>query len=286
MTRTFKVLLVFFVLSTRVYAQTAKELEINKISVMTIESDLDREFYYYFLNEYNRASINRSDAILIKISTLKNKEPFNGDIHTVSKILTIISESDLPTFIWISPKGVAKEGIILASGAAVLAMSSRAQMGLASAYYSSINVTLQGTGSRGGGVKVKIDFGTSTREAAKSRGRDPIFSQKLQKLIEEPLFYKAQDALDVKLIDFVANSEREFIEKINGMHIQIKDKKFQIKSNPQTRFVQRPFTFVQRLHGLLKAGDTFAWMLVWFLPMLIFMLLERAMTRKRRKFKG
>ncbi len=220
-------------------SDAAPIFNITKILSVTIDSSINPATYSYLQGEYARAQRESYQAVLIKLNTP------GGLVSTTKDILTLMGESEIPTFVWITPEGASASsaGAILASAAHVLAMSAASNIGAATPVEMAKDI-------QGGDLRKKAinDLVALVQSLSESRGRNASL---FGKMVADAASYGAQEALHSKLIDFIASSEAEFIQKANGALITIKGKKVQLATQASTLVSSYDMDLGQKLLNIL-----------------------------------
>lgn len=199
--------LLFFLLQPlKLRAQT---LNIDKILAMNVDSSINPATLNYLQSGVAKAKREAFNAVLIRLNTP------GGLVSTTKDILTMLSESGLPIFIWVSPEGASatSAGAIIASGAHVLVMSPGSNIGAATPI--ELSQEIENKDLRNKAIN---DLVALVQSLAESRGRQ---SALFGKMVREASSYKAQEALDAHLINFIASNNIEFLQKINHSKITL-----------------------------------------------------------------
>jgi membrane-bound serine protease (ClpP class) len=151
------------------------------------------------------------DAILI----FKMDTP-GGLVDSMSRIMSLIAESDFPVVVWVAPSGAraASAGAFIVQAAHVAAMAPETNIGAAH--------PVGGSGEDIGGEmnrKVVNDLLAKMRSFAGERGRN---AEVTENMVRESVSLTAREAYEQYVIDFIASSEEELLEKLNGMTVSVK----------------------------------------------------------------
>ncbi|MDR3280108.1 MAG: nodulation protein NfeD [Synergistaceae bacterium] len=159
------------------------------------------------------SDIGRSEnAILI----LRMDTP-GGLVDSMSRIMTSISEAEIPVVVWVGPSGAraASAGAFIIQAAHVSAMAPGTNIGAAHPV----------TGS-GGDIdnkemdkKVVNDLTAKMRAFAQERGHNVAV---VESMVRESVSLTAREAFEQYVIDMLATDERELIEKLDGRVVKIK----------------------------------------------------------------
>lgn len=228
-----------------IYADEAfKSYKIAKVLGLTIDSSINPATFSYLKTEYERAKQESFDAVLLRINTP------GGLVSTTKDILTMMGESPVPTFVWIYPEGASASsaGAIIASGAHILAMAPGTNLGAATPVQMGKDL------EEGGDLRKKAinDLLALVESLSESRGRN---AEKFGKMVEEAASFKSKEALDLKLIDFIANTEEEFLEKTNGLVIKIQGQASKLEISSKTRVVDYEMDFGQKVLNILASPE-------------------------------
>ncbi len=217
-------LLFFLLLSPRLGAEVkqtnlvnqAPMLKIDKIFAMNVDSSINPATFNYLQTGVSKAKKEAFDAVLIRLNTP------GGLVSTTKDILTMLSESGLPIFVWVTPEGssAASAGAIIASGAHILAMSPGTNIGAATPI--ELSQEIENKDLRNKAIN---DLVALVQSLAESRGRNTAL---FGKMVREAASYKSQEALETKLIDFIASSNTEFIQKMNHSTITVQGRTSQL----------------------------------------------------------
>lgn len=140
-----------------------------------------------------------------------------GLVESTREIVKEILQSEIPVIVYVSPSGAraASAGlfIVLASHVAVMAPSTH--IGAAHP------VELTGKADPKMMEKVANDLSAWAKNLAETRGRNATFAQEA---VLESKSITEKEALEMKVIDFIANDLTELIDKLEGKTIKIKDR--------------------------------------------------------------
>jgi membrane-bound serine protease (ClpP class) len=152
------------------------------------------------------------DAVLI----FKMDTP-GGLVDSMSRIMSLISESDFPVVVWVAPSGAraASAGAFIVQSAHVAAMAPETNIGAAHP------VSGSGDDIDGNEMNRKIvnDLLAKMRSFANERGRN---AEAAENMVRDSVSLTAREAYEQYVIDFIAASEEELLEKLNGMTVNVK----------------------------------------------------------------
>lgn len=201
--------------------------EVKKIIAMDVHSAITPATLNFIGSALTRAKNEKDSLLLIRMNTP------GGLVSTTKSILTLFGESDIPIVVWITPSGASatSAGAIIASGAHLLFMSEGTNIGAATPVDLGKDIP-----SKDLKDKAVNDLVALVQSLSEVHGRN----QKLfGEMVEKASSFKPKDALEKKLINGIANTEKELIENLNGKSIVIKGKTFPLKvNNPQVEHLK------------------------------------------------
>jgi len=165
-------------------------------------------------------------------------------MDAMQEIVETILNSPGPAVVWVAPKGAkaASAGLFITMAADVAAMAENTSLGAAhpvSMGMEKMDDTMK--------EKVTQDAVASIRSLAGSRGRNENWAEKA---VTESKSLSSGEALDQKVIDFIANDLEELLEKLEGREILKNNKKFILKTRG-AKVTERPMSFIKNfLHSI------------------------------------
>ena len=153
-----------------------------------------------------------AEALLITLDTP------GGDINSLSDIIQAIRASDVPVVVYVAPNGAmaGSAGALMTMAAHASAMAPEAVIG-ASSVVGSGGQELDPT------IKAKETeiLKASVRPLVERRGAEA--AQLAQDMIEHAKAVSAGEALEAKLIDWIASSQAELLEQMDGFTVTMPD---------------------------------------------------------------
>jgi membrane-bound serine protease (ClpP class) len=149
------------------------------------------------------ASANRDQAVLIELNTP------GGLVDSTREIIEKISASSVPVIVYVTPTGsrAGSAGIFILEAADVAAMAPGSNAGAAHP------VTLFGKPDEVMMKKIENDTAALMRSVVAKRGRNVELAESA---VRESKSFTEQEALDKKLIDYVASSEQDLFRQMSG----------------------------------------------------------------------
>ena len=149
------------------------------------------------------AAANHNQAVLIEMNTP------GGLVESTREIIDKIVASPVPVIVYVTPAGsrAGSAGIFILEAADVAAMAPGTNAGAAHP------VTLFGKPDETMMKKIENDAAALMRSVAAKRGRNVELAESA---VRESKSFTEQEALDKKLIDYVASSEQDLFRQMNG----------------------------------------------------------------------
>lgn len=154
------------------------------------------------------AADNDAELVLIELQTP------GGLLVSTRAMIEAILNSERPVVVYVAPAGsrAASAGFLITISADVAAMAPGTNMGAATPV-SGTGQEIEGTMQK----KVISDAAAYTRTIAEQRNRNPEVAEKA---VTETLSWTASEAKEAGLIDYIAASEQELLEILDGMTIE------------------------------------------------------------------
>ena len=149
------------------------------------------------------AAKNRDQAVLIEINTP------GGLVDSTREIIDKITASSVPVIVYVTPAGsrAGSAGIFILEAADIAAMAPGTAAGAAHP------VTLYGKPDDTMMKKIENDAAALMRSVTTRRGRNVDLAESA---VRESKSFTEQEALDKKLIDYVASSEQDLFRQMDG----------------------------------------------------------------------
>ncbi len=174
-----------------------------------------------------------------------------GLVDSMSEIMTAIAEANYPVVVWVAPSGsrAASAGAFIVQAAHVAVMAPGTNIGAAHPV----------TGG-GGDIKnessemdrkITNDLTAKMRSFAQERGRNVKVAESM---VKESVSLTAREALDRKVIDFIAADEAELLKKLDGRIVKVKgeERTISLTGHEEKRIEMTPRL---RLLGFLSRPD-------------------------------
>ncbi len=161
----------------------------------------------HVIDTIRAAAEDDAELVLIELQTP------GGLLVSTREMIEAILNSERPIVVYVAPSGAraASAGFLITISADVAAMAPGTNMGAATPV-SGTGQEIEGTMQK----KVISDAAAYTRTIAERRNRNPEVAQKA---VTETLSWTATEAKEAGLIDYIAASERELLEILDGMTI-------------------------------------------------------------------
>jgi membrane-bound serine protease (ClpP class) len=161
-----------------------------------------------------KAAGDGTDGIMIRLDTP------GGSLENTRNMVKDIMASPLPIVVWVGPDGAraASAGAFITLAAHVAAMTKGSNIGAAHP----IEATGRDIGSEDLRRKAENDTAAFMESIAKSRGRNATMAASF---VSNSLAITAEEALEAKVIDLVAQDPLEVLAKIDGTVVTLHDKR-------------------------------------------------------------
>src|ERR1700677_925516 len=184
--------------------RSAASAEVLKVVVDDTIQPITQE---YISRAIDQAQRNNDQAVLIEINTP------GGLVDSTRKIIESITSSKVPVIVYVAPSGAraGSAGIFILEAADVAAMAPGTNAGAAHP------VTLYGKPDDTMMKKIENDAAALMRSVAAKRGRNVELAESA---VRESKSFTEQEALDKKLIDYVARNEQDLFRQISGKNFK------------------------------------------------------------------
>ena len=181
-----------------------------RVLVIEAEGPITPPMYEYIRRAVKAAEGRAAEALVIELNTP------GGSLDTTVDIITVMRGSTVPVIVFITPNGgmAGSAGAIITMAAHASAMSPETAIGAASPISGTgedLNETLE--------AKAKEIMRAQIRPLVEPRGQEAV--DLAQAMIEEAKAATAQEALDVHLIDFIANDTSDLLDKLDGFAVTV-----------------------------------------------------------------
>jgi membrane-bound serine protease (ClpP class) len=178
--------------------------------VMTADGPVMPPMLEYIKRGVEVAKQRNADVLILQLNTP------GGSIDTMLKIIDSIRASDVPVVVYVSPKGA-----IAGSAGALITMAGHAS---AMAPESAIGASSPVGGS---GENLESTLEAKQKEILKAKARTLITQRGpeavslAESMIDNAKAVTANEALEAKLIDFVADDLEDLLQALNGFTVQV-----------------------------------------------------------------
>jgi membrane-bound serine protease (ClpP class) len=157
----------------------------------------------------DRAQAERAQALIIQLDTPGGLE------RSMRAIVQRILNADVPVVVYVAPTGAraASAGVFITMAAHVAAMAPATNIGAASPV-----MVGGGTADKTMMKKIENDAAAFIRTVAIERGRNADWAEKA---VREAVAITERDALKLKVIDLIADSVPDLLDKIDGRTIKL-----------------------------------------------------------------
>ena len=227
----------FFVLFFLLMAAPCR-VQASEIVVVDVKDAITPPIASYIIENIDDAVVTNKKAIIIRMDT-------PGGLDTAMRdIIQKEMNANIPVIVYVSPKGAraASAGALITLAADVAAMAPGTNIGAAHP------VGIGGSDDEGGKgntmvEKVTNDAVAYAKSIARERGRNEQWAEDaVRKSISTP----AQEALDKKVINIVAQDMNDLLNQLNGRKIKKNVTTFELRTKDAS-LVEKPMGFRYRL---------------------------------------
>lgn len=203
----------FGILSTPIAGVNAQSQDDMPLAiVLTADGAVGPAMLEYLVRGIRLAEQRDADLLIFQLNTP------GGGVDTMTDLVALIRASETPIVVFVAPRGAiaGSAGTVITLAGHVAAMAPETAIGAASpvgAQGEDIGETME--------AKVKEILKAQVRSLAEARGVDAIALA--EATIEEATAVSATEALEVGLIDFVANDVHDLLSQLDGYIVKMGD---------------------------------------------------------------
>ncbi|MBW2331042.1 MAG: nodulation protein NfeD [Deltaproteobacteria bacterium] len=182
----------------------------GEVYVVKVSGTINPGLAEYLIRSMEKASMEGAGCLVIQLDTP------GGLALSMRSIVMAMLASEIPVVVFVSPSGAraASAGVMITLAADIAAMAPGTNIGAAHP------VTLgQKKMDKTMGEKLVNDMVAYTKSIAEKRGRN---SEWAEKAVRESVSVTEKEALELKVIDLIAEDLKDLLEKIDGR--ELKDK--------------------------------------------------------------
>lgn len=220
----------------------AKEIVIERIQVLSINSSINPATEDYIKNEYKKFT--STDLVVIKLNTP------GGLVSVTKEIITTIGNSDALTAVWVNPEGASatSAGAIISSASHFLFMSPGTNIGAATPIGMGSDIDQKDARS-----KAINDLVALVKSLSQARDRN---SAPFEKMISDAQSFTDGEAIAARIVDAKVSSINEILEYIKDRSIRIKGESISVKLVENYNVVEKPMTTGQIILNILANPST------------------------------
>lgn len=204
----FGLIAILLIFSVFLFMPLVKASEI-KIARVEVRGEINEGTYLTLKHAYDFALREGCDVMLVILDTP------GGVLSSTQKIVKLFMNSEIPVVVYI-PKG----GMCASAGSIILLSSHIAIMANGTAVGAATPVNI-GFGSARVENKTVNYLAGYISDIARTRGRN---AEVAKNFVTQALTLTAEQALKQNVIDFIADSEQDAIEKLNGVNLKLDGK--------------------------------------------------------------
>lgn len=204
--RIFFLLFIILAIFQSAFAQSREPVAV----VLTVDGPIMPAMRDYIQRGIKTAEQRNADLVVIELNTP------GGQIDTMLEIITSIRASEIPVVVYVSPKNAiaGSAGAMITMAGHASAMAPETSIGASSPITSS-GEDLNTTSDR----KVKEIVKASIRPYVTPRGKAAL--ELAEAMVDDAKAVTANEALEAKLIDFIADDTEDLLQHLNGFTVQM-----------------------------------------------------------------
>ncbi|NJN80110.1 MAG: hypothetical protein HC797_06380, partial [Anaerolineales bacterium] len=165
--------------------------------------------------EYIKRGIERADRVNAEVLVIQLNTP-GGSLETMLEIMAEIRTSKVPVVVYVAPRNAiaASAGAMITMSGHISAMAPETTIGASSPINSSgenLNTTAE--------TKAKELIKAAIRPYVTPRGQDAVTLA--EAMIDDAVAVTASEALEAKLIDFIADDTEDLLQLLDGFTVQM-----------------------------------------------------------------
>jgi membrane-bound serine protease (ClpP class) len=204
--RIFFLLFITLAIFQSAFAQSREPIAV----VLTVDGPIMPAMRDYIQRGIETAAQRNAEVVVIQLNTP------GGQIDTMLEIITNIRASEIPVVVYVSPKNAiaGSAGAMITVAGHASAMAPETSIGASSPITSS-GEDLNSTADR----KVKEIVKASIRPYVTPRGKAAL--ELAEAMVDDAKAVTAEEALEVKLIDFIADDTEDLLQHLNGFTVEM-----------------------------------------------------------------
>jgi len=205
-------LLIFLACVMLAFQPASAQNNASPAIIMTADGPIMPPMLEYIKRGVETAEQRNAEVLVIQLNTP------GGDLLTTLDIIAIIRASNVPVVIYVSPRNAiaGSAGALITMAGHASAMAPETSIG-ASSPISSSGENLTSTAE----TKAKEITKAAIRPLVSPRGKQALALA--ESMIDEAKAVTANEALEAKLIDFVADDVEDLLQALNGFTVQMGD---------------------------------------------------------------
>ena len=229
--------------------ETSQETVARHVDALEIEGAVTPIMISYIERGIRTAEEDGAEALIVQLNTP------GGQTDLMNLIVQDLLDADVPTVVFVFPRGAyaASAGTLITLGAHVAAMAPDTTIGAASP-----------VGSQGEDLgetmekKYKEDLKAQARTLAERRGEAAVAWA--ESAIEEAKAATAEEALELGVIDFVADDLEDLLAQMDGFQVEVKHREVTLHTAEAT-VLELPMTFIEQFLHIIT-NPTIAFILL------------------------
>jgi membrane-bound serine protease (ClpP class) len=228
-----------FVLLLVILGAGVAQAQDEEVIVLEVEGPVTPAMASYFERGIEAAESGGSSAVLIILDTP------GGNTDPMQDIVRVFRSSEVPIIVYVSPKGAqaASAGSIITIAAHIAAMAPETVIGAASPVG-------EGGADLGETIfrKLTEDLKAQARSLAERRGEEAVALA--EAMIEDARAVNAKEALEIGLIDVMADDVSDLLDQLDGRSVTVGDRSLTLRTSGAARRMFSMSLIERALHAL------------------------------------
>jgi len=219
-------------------SQTKENTKTKRVIVISVDGTINPSSAEYINSGIKRARENNAECLIIKLNTP------GGLLKSTRIIVSDMLDSEIPVVVFVYPGGsqAASAGVFITLAAHIAAMAPGTNIGAAHP------VTLQGEQDSIMNEKATNDAAAFIRTISEKRSRN---IQWAEDAVRKSLSITETEALKARVIDTIAITVQDLLEKIHGKEISLSSGK-KVLDTKNAEVIDTEMNFKQKILGLLS----------------------------------
>jgi membrane-bound serine protease (ClpP class) len=229
--------IIVFLIGAKVYSQD-NEQRSGEVLVISVDGSINPSSAEYIISGIEHAREQKAECLIVKLNTP------GGLLQSTRTIVSGLLNSDVPVIVYVYPQGAqaASAGVFVTLAANIAVMSPGTNIGAAHP------VGMQGQQDSIMNEKATNDAAALIRTISEKRSRNVQWAEDA---VRKSISITENEALKLGVIDTIAVSMNDLLEKINGARVILPSGE-KILNTAGAEITEMPMSFKQKILSLLS----------------------------------